>query len=264
MKHLLSIEKLNFSWTDNHVLKDVSFHVKSNELVAILGVNGVGKSTLLKCINRILNPESGEIKINENNLNNFNLMQLAKQISYVPQSVRTSFSMNVFDVVLLGRRPHIFWRISDKDRDIVSQTLKLFRLEDFAFRGFHKLSGGERQRVIIAKAVAQDPHLFLMDEPTSDLDLKNQIEVMKNMRELISNNSQGKSAIIAIHDINIAARFADRIILMHEGGILSVGKPEEVLTTENIEKVFSVTNEIIPKTKSNPMRVIVKDEINTV
>ncbi len=197
----------------------------------------------------------------EDDIFDFNLNQLSKKISYVPQSVLTSFSMDVFDVVLLGRRPHLSWRISDNDRDKVSETLRYLGLEDFAFRRFDQLSGGERQRVIIAKAVAQDPSLILMDEPTSDLDLKSQIEVMKRMKELVSDQNQSKSALIAIHDINIAARFADRILLLHEGGIIADGPPEDVLTSENISKVFGVTSEIVAKTKSSPLRVIVKDEI---
>ena len=120
--------------------------------------------------------------------------------------------MNVFDVVMLGRRPHINWRISEDDLERVSETLRYLQLEDFAFRRFDKLSGGERQRVIIAKAISQDPILFLLDEPTSDLDLKNQIDVMKKLKLLASADSgNSKSALIAIHDINMAARFADSL-----------------------------------------------------
>ena len=259
---ILSVQNLKFSWGDNLVLDDVNFSFNPNELVAILGINGAGKSTLLKCINKILKPDSGVILLSNNNVSEFNLTDLAKMISYVPQSVLTNFSMDVFDVVLLGRRPHLTWRIGEADRNKVSETLKFLNLEDFAFRRFNKLSGGERQRVIIAKTIAQDPTLFLMDEPTSDLDLKNQIGVMKKIKHLVSDKNNAKSALIAIHDINIAARFADRILLLHEGKIFAEGAPEKVLTVENIEKVFHVTSEIEEKTNNNPLRVIIKEEIN--
>ena len=251
MSQILRVQDVNFSWGKNHVLRDINFNIAPNELVAVLGVNGAGKSTLIKCINRIIKHDSGEIRIFSDIINQLSLIDLSKQVSYVPQSVRTSFSMDVFDVILLGRRPHINWRISESDRNKVSDT----------FRKFDKLSGGERQRVIIAKAVAQDSSLLLMDEPTSDLDLKNQLEVMKNIKKLVSDPDNQKSALIAIHDINIAARFADRILLLHEGKIFASGNPSEVLNASNIAKVFSVTAEIQKETKISPLRIIVKDEI---
>lgn len=261
-KDILTVENLSFSWKDNHVLENINISIPENQLIAILGVNGAGKSTLLKCINKILTPQSGNIEIMSENISDLNLVQLSKKVSYVPQSVLTSFSMDVFDVVLLGRRPYISWRISNNDREQVSTTLKLLNLEDFAFRRFNQLSGGERQRVVIAKAIVQDPNLFLMDEPTSDLDLKNQIEVMECIKNLVSKKEGDKSALIAIHDINTAARFADRILLLHDRSIFADGSPEEVLTEKNIANVFGVTSEIIPKSESSPLRVIIKDKTN--
>ena len=261
MSAILEATGISFSWGKNHVLKDLDLKVEGNELVAILGVNGAGKSTLLKCLNRILTPQSGQIRVSSADVSQASLLDLSKLMSYVPQSVRSSFSMDVYDVVLLGRRPHINWSIGVDDRDKVSETLRFLKLEEFAFRRFDQLSGGERQRVIIAKAVAQDPSLFLFDEPTSDLDLKSQIEIMKTLRELVSDKESPKSALVAIHDINIAARFADRILLLHEGRIIADGTPFEVLTSSNIAEVFGVTSEIQEKTDYSPMRIIVKDEI---
>jgi len=262
LKNILNANEISFSWGDNEVLKDINFGIRSNEILAILGVNGAGKSTLLKCLNGILKLGSGKIEILEKDTSEMNLIEISKLMSYVPQSVRSSFSVDVFDVVLLGRRPHINWRISEEDRQIVSKTIRLFDLEDFAFRKFDKLSGGERQRVVIAKAVAQDPQIFLFDEPTSDLDLKNQIEVMQIMKDITSVSGR-KSAIIAIHDINIAARFADRIMLLHNGKIFALGTPSEVLTKSNIAEVFGVTCDVIPSTNDHSMRIIVKDGIKS-
>ena len=270
MSSILQATEISFSWGENHVLKGLDLDIGENELISILGVNGAGKSTLLKCLNRILTPQSGKIEVLSKDVSSLSLLQLSTLMSYVPQSVRSSFSMDVFDVVLLGRRPHISWRINENDREKVSQTLRTLNLENFAFRRFDQLSGGERQRVIIAKAVAQDPKIFLLDEPTSDLDLKSQIEIMKSLRTLVSNSASPKSALVAIHDINIAARFSDRILLLHDGQIISQGTPQEVLTTENIAKVFGVTSEVEIYSPSETrefeayspsVRVIVKDEI---
>ena len=234
-----------------------------------MGVNGAGKSTLIKCLNTILKPKEGTIKIFSNvvgtidalvDVSSLDLVALSRVMSYVPQSVRTSFSMDVFDVVLLGRKPHIKWRISDDDRSKVSETLRYLNLEDFAFRKFDQISGGERQRVIIAKAVAQDPNLFLFDEPTSDLDLKNQIQVMKCIKKLIKDSETPKSALIAIHDINIAARYSDKILLLDNGSVRAFGPPKEVLTEENIADVFSVKSSV-ELTDEGYIRVLVYDEI---
>jgi iron complex transport system ATP-binding protein len=257
---LLEVNDVSFNWGENDVLKNLNLDIRENELVSLLGVNGAGKSTLLKCFNRILLPELGEIRALSKDINEMDLIQLSKIMSYVPQSVRSSFTMDVFDVVLLGRRPHINWIISNEDRDKVSNTLRFLNLEDFAFRRFNELSGGERQRVIIAKAIAQDPSIFLLDEPTSDLDLKSQIEIMKKLKELISNPESPKSALVAIHDINIAARFSDRILLLHEGKILASGKPSEVLTVENIALVFGVSSSI-EWWNDSYIRVMIEDEI---
>ena len=234
-----------------------------------MGVNGAGKSTLIKCLNTILKPKEGTIKIFSNvvgtidalvDVSSLDLVALSRVMSYVPQTVRTSFSMDVFDVVLLGRKPHIKWRISDDDRSKVSETLRSLNLEDFAFRKFNQISGGERQRVIIAKAIAQDPNLFLFDEPTSDLDLKNQIQIMKGIKKLIKDSETPKSALIAIHDINIAARYSDKIMLLDNGSVRAFGPPKEVLTEENIADVFSVKSSV-ELTDEGYIRVLIYDEI---
>tara|TARA_B100000902_G_scaffold398110_1_gene463817 strand:+ start:1413 stop:2276 length:864 start_codon:yes stop_codon:yes gene_type:complete len=262
MGNLLEVRNLSFSYGENRVLEEIDLSIPENELVSVLGINGAGKSTLLKCLNRIITPQTAEIKLKSKDVQELDLVEISKLISYVPQSVRSSFSMDVFDVVLLGRRPYINWRIGERDREVVSETLRFLNLEDFAFRKFNKLSGGERQRIIIAKAIAQEPQLFLLDEPTSDLDLKNQIQVMKKLKSLVSDSESSKSALVAIHDINIAARFSDRIILLSDGKIVADGTPIEVLTSENIAKVFGVTSEIsLPTSVFEPLRVFVKDEI---
>ena len=277
LSNIITVKNLRFGYPKNEVLKGIDLTLHDNELVCLLGVNGAGKSTLLKCILGILKHQSGNIsygdlaqQINagdENTSSNsvssedLDPMQMARYMSYVPQSVKSSFSIDVYDTIMLGRRPYIGWSISDMDREIVSKTIEFLNLEDFAFRKFNQLSGGERQRVIIGKAIAQSPRVFVLDEPTSDLDLKNQIQVMKKLKILVSDEKSPKAALVAIHDINMAARFADRILLMSDGEIIAGGTPRDVLTPENIQKVFGVTADVIESQEDNRFWIHVKDEI---
>jgi len=255
MTSLLQVQDLSFSWPGRTVLDDLNFNVESNQLVAVLGVNGAGKTTLLKCINRILSPSAGSINLRSKDVLEMTIMDVAKNVAYVPQSVGTNFPMNVFDVVLLGRRPHLQWFVGEEDRDKVSECLHFLDIDEFAFRRYDQLSGGERQRVVLAKALAQEPHLFLLDEPTSDLDLKHQITTMEKIRSVINDQSRPSSAIIAIHDIDIAAQFSDKIMLLHEGKIRAYGPPKEVLTPELIAEVFGVEAEI--QAYSGLLRVVI-------
>ena len=273
LSDIMRLKNLKFGYPKKEVLKDINLTISNNELVCLLGVNGAGKSTLLKCILGILKIQSGEIWIdadggdgntskNIHSNGNYDAMQLARYMSYVPQSVKSSFSIDVYDAIMLGRRPYIGWNISPMDREIVSKTIEFLNLEEFAFRKLNQLSGGERQRVIIGKAIAQSPRLFLLDEPTSDLDLKNQIQIMKKMKFLVSNSKVPKSALVAIHDINMAARFADRILLMSEGKIIADGTAREVLTPENIQKVFGVTADVVNSEEGDRFWVHVRDEVD--
>ena len=258
---LVRVRDLGFCWGEKTVLDEISFTIISGQIVAILGKNGAGKTTLIKCLNRVQTPQNGKVEICSKDISRQSLIELSKSVSYVPQSVRTSFPMDVFDVLLLGRRPHISWMTSSEDLEAVSETLRKFGLEDLAFRRFDRLSGGERQRVIIAKAVVQTPRVYLLDEPTSDLDLQHQLLVMEAVTDIIRNSGGSKSAIFAIHDINIAARFSDRVILLHEGRILADGTPSEVITRSNIATVFGVDSEIAPSSSNSPMNIVIGERV---
>ena len=258
---LVRVRDLGFCWGEKTVLDEISFTIISGQIVAILGKNGAGKTTLIKCLNRVQTPQNGKVEICSKDISRQSLIELSKSVSYVPQSVRTSFPMDVFDVLLLGRRPHISWMTSSEDLEAVSETLRKFGLEDLAFRRFDRLSGGERQRVIIAKAVVQNPRVYLLDEPTSDLDLQHQLLVMEAVTDIIRNSGGSKSAIFAIHDINIAARFSDRVILLHEGRILADGTPSEVITRSNIATVFGVDSEISQSSSNSPMNIVIGERV---
>ncbi len=260
-QELVRVRDLGFRWGKKTVLDEISFTIISGQIVAILGKNGAGKTTLIKCLNRVQTPQNGKVEICSKDISRQSLIELSKSVSYVPQSVKTSFPMDVFDVLLLGRRPHISWMTSSEDLEAVSETLRKFGLEDLAFRRFDRLSGGERQRVIIAKAVVQNPRVYLLDEPTSDLDLQHQLLVMETVTDIIRNSAGSKSVIFAIHDINIAARFSDRVILLHEGRILADGTPSEVITRSNIATVFGVDSEIAPSSSNSPMNIIIGERV---
>ncbi len=235
----LKVKDLFFSYSNRNVLKNVSFELNESEMLAIVGPNGSGKSTLIKCINRVLQPKQGTILLEEKDIVNLSLMQVAKRIGYVSQANAVHiFPITVFDMVLLGRRPHLSWRSSEKDLEKVEEVLQLLKLEDYALRDMHELSGGEQQKVLIARALAQEVDILLLDEPTSNLDIKHQLEVMEIIRTLIV--QRGLSVIMAIHDLNLASRYADYIVMLKDGKVHCVGEPTAVFTAGNIQSVYGI------------------------
>ena len=240
---MLKIEDIEFGYNSNPILKGISLELKPSEIIGIVGPNGAGKSTLIRCINRILSPNKGVVLLDEKDIKKIDLMKLARNIGYIPQNTSAMFPLNVFETVLMGRRPHVSWKSSEIDIDITIKMLELLNVEEFAMKNINELSGGQKQRVIIARALAQEPNILLLDEPTSDLDIKHQLEVMKIIQDIAKNSNI--SVIIIMHDLNLAARYADKIIMMHKGIIFDVGTPKAVLTAKNIEKVYEVRARVI-------------------
>ena len=233
---ILSVDDVEFSYQSKNVLKDVNFKVNKGEVVSILGVNGAGKSTLLKCINRMLKPKKGAILVDDFNLNTLNSEEIARKMAYVSQSVNSNY-INVFDAVLLGRKPHIKWEVSKKDLEITGKILRLMDLEELALRYTKELSGGELQKVVIARALVQEPQILLLDEPTNNLDLKNQMSVMNIIRDI--SKSQNISSIVVMHDLNLTLRFSDKFIMLKDGRIYSKGN-SDVMNSKNILEVYDV------------------------
>jgi iron complex transport system ATP-binding protein len=234
----LKINKLSFSYNSTPILKDVELDVGLGEMVCIVGPNGSGKSTMLKCINQILETEQNSVLIDGQDVNSLSLRELSMIMGYVPQTSTSAFSFTVFDVVLMGRKPYINWNLSDRDSEIVAEMLDFLGIGDLAMRHFTELSGGEQQKVIIARALAQQPKLLLLDEPTSSLDIKHQLEILCILKSLAE--TQHCSVIVAMHDLNLASRFSDRLLMLKRGCVFAVGTPESVLTEENIESVYGV------------------------
>lgn len=233
----LEVLGVEFSYNSKRVLKNVSFSLESGEVGGVIGPNGSGKTTLLRCINKILEPKKGSILIEGEVLNSLKRGEIAKRIGYVPQIESSSFPSTVFDAVLLGRKPHINWKPRPKDLKLVSDVIDMLGLKELAMRDINELSGGQRQKVIIARAFAQEPEVLLLDEPTSNLDLKHQLEVFNLVRRVVKDNQL--SAVVAIHDLNLAARYCDKLIIMNDGKVFAAGSVD-ILTPENIESVYNV------------------------
>lgn len=236
----INIEGLEFSYNGKPTLRNMNLNINRGEFLSIIGPNGSGKTTFLKCINRILNPKSGSIFIDEYDLNKLNRKDIAKCIGYIPQAERGAFPITVFDTVLMGRKPHIKWIPGSSDLKIVSDVIEMLGLADFSMKNINELSGGQRQKVIIARALAQQPRILLLDEPTSSLDLKHQLEVLDITREQANNDV---TVIMSVHDLNLAARYSDKIIMMKDGEIFQ-GGGTEILTPENIEPVYGVSVDV--------------------
>ena len=233
----LEVRSVSASYGVKKVLESVDFKAERGEFLGIIGPNGSGKTTLLRTILRILKPKMGVVMINKRNIWDFNEKEFAKIFACVPQDTHISFDFTAIDVVLMGRNPHLrrFEFESERDFEIARRCMLLTKCWHLAERPVTELSGGERQRVLIARALAQEPKVLLLDEPTAHLDINYQIEIMELLRELASS---GLIIIAAIHDLNLASQFCDRLILLHSGKIEAIGEPEAVITAENIRKTF--------------------------
>ena len=248
----LKIKDVVFSYASTPILKNVCMELAPSEVLGIVGPNGSGKSTLIRCIDRILKPQNGSILLDGRDIKKMGRMEIAKRMGYVPQTFSRVFPATVFDTVLMGRRPHLGWRSSEHDIEKVLEALKLLEIEDFALRDFNEISGGEQQKVFLARALAQEADVLLLDEPTSNLDIRHQLEVMEVIRSLVV--EKGISAIMAIHDLNLASRYADRVVMLNGGRICSAGDPALVLTAENIKSVYGV--EAVVKNESGKPYIV--------
>ena len=221
-------------------MEDVSFAIDEAQIVAIIGPNGSGKTTLLKIINGTLFPNSGQMLIDDKDTLQWSRQEIARKVAIVPQETSVIFPFYAEEIVLMGRFPHLSnYRFEDKkDYRIVHEAMEKTDTLAFATRRFDELSAGERQRVLIARALAQEPKVLLLDESTVFLDLKHQLQFLTLLRQL--NTAQQLTVIFVTHDINLAAQNADRIILLYSGEIYAIGKPSEVITAANIKEVYDV------------------------
>ena len=239
---MMQIKDLSYHYKGSpEVLKDVSFDMEPGKFLAILGNNGVGKSTLMKCFNHILKPDSGEVLLDGKDLLKMPTREVAKLVAFVSQSVPDT-QMTVHDVVMLGRRPYMKWGFTEKDHTIVHDAMHRLDVEDMRGRFLNQLSGGEKQKVMLARALAQQPKVLLLDEPTSALDIQNQYQVLKMVRDIC--HSDNMIAAVVIHDLNLALRFCDRFLLMKDGGVYRYGD-RSVLDGEALKTVYGVDAKVV-------------------
>ncbi|MEX0681428.1 MAG: ABC transporter ATP-binding protein [Balneolales bacterium] len=250
----ITLRNITFCYEKDPVLIGISAEIDRGELVAMVGPNGSGKSTLIKCINGILTVREGNVLIDGTSLQSISSVERARKMAYVPQNEHKSVPVKVFDAVLLGRKPYIQWRPSRSDYDRTAEVLRRLDLEDVAMREVHKLSGGQQQRVFIARALNQEPDILLLDEPTANLDLKYQMEILKLLRDL---SCDGITVVIALHDINMASLFASRVVMLKDGSVFASGG-SEILTAENVEQLFGVKVSVVHESST---RFIIPDRI---
>ncbi len=238
----VDLNRVCFSYPGADILHDVTFCIGPGEMTGLIGPNGSGKSTLIKCIDAILKPK-GSILLDGKEILKMDQVERAKTIGLVPQQGTSAMDSTVFETVLMGRRPHSAWRIRDEDIDKVADTLDRLGIGDMAMRDFASLSGGQKQMVLLARAICQEPEVLLLDEPTSALDIRHQLEVLEIVNNLVKERQM--SAIIALHDLNLGARYTDSMVMLRDGRIFSAGKADELYTPEMIEEVYGVTAVVI-------------------
>jgi iron complex transport system ATP-binding protein len=237
---ILTVDNVSFQYKSTAVLDSICFQVPVHNVVAVLGPNGVGKTTLLRCMNAILRPKSGVVRINGENILNMGTMEIARRMGYVAQRAEAART-TVFDAILLGRRPHISWRASEHALRLTHAATDRLGLNALSLRYVTELSGGELQKVSIARALVQEPGILLLDEPTSSLDLKNQIEILKTIRQVAATHEV--AAVMTMHNLNMALRYADQFIFLKAGRIFAAGGAETV-TPEIIGEVYDVAVDI--------------------
>lgn len=236
---MLGVSDLHYRYGAVPVLSGVDITVGAGEVVSLVGPNGAGKSTLLKCINGVLAPERGAITIDGRPAPTYSRRELARTVASVPQQQGSSMALTVVEMIALGRAPHRGLGTAKHDREVVMDVVERLGLEPLAFRPCGTLSGGERQRVLLARALAQQGRLLLLDEPTTALDLRHQLETMAAVRAIVREG--GLSALIAIHDLALASRFSDRLVLLSKGQVRTEGGWRDVLAAAHVEAAYGVS-----------------------
>jgi iron complex transport system ATP-binding protein len=235
---MIEVNSISFRYHEDWVLQNISFRVEKGEFVGVIGPNGSGKTTLLKILYRLLAPQKGEILFELVPLKKMDQTDIAKRVAVVAQETHLLFPFTVLETVLMGRSPYLRNLVfeSEKDLEIAKKAMEWTKILPFSERPLDELSGGERKRVFIARALAQEPEVILLDEPTANLDIHHQIDFLDLIVAL--NRERGLTIVMASHDMNMASEFCDRLILLQGGRIYQMGTPEEVITRENIENVY--------------------------
>ena len=250
INNMIEIKNISFSYGKTQVVKDVSFDINPGECVGILGNNGAGKSTLITCLNNILTPKTGSVYIDNQDMLKASRLETARCISYVAQKNEIS-QITVFDSVLLGRKPYIKWAVGQEDIDMCDAIIDQLGMSEFKLRYISELSGGELQKIMLARALVQQPKLLLLDEPTSNLDPKNQYEMLALVKK--SARERSISVLMVLHDISLALRYCDRFLFLKSGSIYKYGD-ESIITKQTIYDVYGIDSVV---TEVNGQKIVV-------
>lgn len=242
---IIDVKDVSFGYDeDRMVLNGLSFSIDRPSFVCIVGPNGVGKSTLIRCMNGLIEPTFGEVDILGRNVRDYPLKELAKIVGYVPVMSGDFNVLTVLDTVLIGRYAHQKWKTTQEDLDISYKALEAMEIESLAMRNFNELSAGQHQKVSLARGLVQETQILILDEPTSNLDVRHQLYVSAFLKKLVRRT--GITVVMVSHDINLSAKFADTVVVMEPPGrIYGIGTPEQVITKEMLRRVYKVDCDII-------------------
>ena len=238
----VKLENMSFGYDEKLILENVNLEISEPGLLCILGPNGVGKTTIVKNMNKLLKPTAGHVYVNDMDVSKMSHLDVARIMAFVPNSSNSVFSMTVGEFILMGRHPRAGYTTSERDMQVVDSAIEIMGLQEFADRDVRQLSAGQTQRVLIARGLVQEPEILILDEPTSNLDVKYQMDVMKFLKSYARNR---KIVVIMVcHDLNITAAYADRVLLLYGKNVYADGKASDVLTAENIKTVYNVDAEV--------------------
>ncbi|MGQ9468620.1 MAG: ABC transporter ATP-binding protein [Nitrososphaerales archaeon] len=244
----IQIKGISVAYGSIRALDNVTISLGEGCITSLIGPNGAGKTTLLKCIDRIVKPKIGTVLLNGYDINELSSMKLARLISYVPQRHTVHFPLTALEVTLMGRRPYVSWSLGKRDPDIAWKALETVGAKHLAHRYIDELSGGERQKIIIARALAQEPEVLLLDEPTANLDIRHQFEVLNLIRQLA--RERNLTVVMALHDLSLAYRFSDFVIMLNNGKVFAAGKLHQALTPSNIVQTYGVNVTVLEDLKT--------------
>lgn len=250
LKSMIDITSLDVYYANKQVLKNISINLKAGEIFALVGPNGAGKTTLIRAISGVLPRKNGKIWIDGRDANRFSQSERSRYVAVVPQARDLPGFFTVYQTVLIGRTPYLNWlgQPGEKDHRIVKEALQMTQIEDIAGRLVGDLSGGEQQRVLLARALAQDASIWLMDEPTTHLDFRHQSHILNVVKKLVV--EKNLAVFMVVHDLNLVGSYADRVAIMADGEIITCGDPREVLNEDILSRIFDVPVHVIshPKT----------------
>ncbi len=237
---MLSAISIDLAYSSKPVLHGIDLSLARGELLGLIGPNGSGKTTLIRCLSGVLKPTLGSVTLAGKNLDEYSDQERARHIAVVPQSAQLPPAFTVLECISLGRTPHLSWlgRLGERDLKIVQRAMRSCEIEHLSDRRISELSGGEQQRVLLARALSQDCPVLLLDEPTAHLDIHHQVALLSLVRQMAK--EQNLAVLIAIHDLNLASLYADRLVLLIEGRVRATGSPSEVLTTDTLQSAYQI------------------------